>query len=128
MKKVREYFISLILSYEVRKNIALICCTANQAGRWLTPMPLLLQGRGVSVSEGTMKCHVPKRGYTGILKYFYAAGTSRRFMENLVESDIHYQNLAHIKNKLSCVPMSTHKITCRFCCRLILPCIVLLSC
>ena len=32
MQTVRKYFISLILSYKVRKNTALLCCTANQAG------------------------------------------------------------------------------------------------
>ena len=40
-----------------------------------------------------MKCHVPKRGYTGILKYFSAAGTSRRFKWNLVQSEIHSQHV-----------------------------------
>ena len=30
-------------------------------------------------NKGPVKCHVPKMGYTGILKYFYPAGTSARF-------------------------------------------------
>ena len=33
-----------------------------------------------------------RSGYTGILKYFYEAGTSRRFTYNLVQSEIHSQN------------------------------------
>ena len=33
MHTVRQYFISLILSYKVRKNTALLRCTANQVGK-----------------------------------------------------------------------------------------------